>query len=43
MDTPFHESHGNIVDVVELGVTVQVLGALFLFRSPLEAIAHLGE
>src|ERR1039458_5361780 len=34
---------GSVVDVVELGVTVHVLGALFLFRSPLEAIAHLGE
>ena len=39
----FHESHGRVVDVVELGVTVHVLGALFLFRGPLEAIAHLSE
>jgi hypothetical protein len=30
----FHESHGRVVDVMELGVTVHVLGALFLFRSP---------
>ena len=39
----FHESHGRVVDVVELGVTVHVLGALFLLRGRLQAIAHLGE
>src|SRR5271170_6437702 len=33
----------GVVDVVELGVAVHVLGALFLFRGALEAIAHLVE
>ena len=32
-----------VVDVAELGVAVHVLGALFLLRGPLQAIAHLAE
>ena len=34
---------GRVVDVAELGVAVHVLGALFLLRGALEAIAHLAE
>src|SRR5271170_5471776 len=38
-----HEGRRSVVDVVELGVAVHVLGALFLLGRPLKAIAHLVE